>query len=733
METNKKITISADTSPLKLLRQEVVGLTSDVNNLGRVSPAANFDTKSQNKILEDLRKKIEVLEKRNIQNIVSPTNTAEQLRPTSNSRKKNEESDLQLELSEEQRTKHISRRNVEKDQNNLNESESTEIQDTTSIVRPKIEKGQDIERSLTIDLSNVEKLLEVGNTYLSEISNSFRQEAIPRDRTSIEEKIVESFENFSDSNVPRADESEKPSETPTKPLLPQPNEEKPERRPRERNENSNGGFRTPIDALTKDLLETTRAYATARNEYERNSRIVGVAGSAIGTGLGMAGMAVGGPIGAALGIGATAISGVTSIVSEKMSLEATAREGAERNVRPWSQTTGETINKSIRRGYEEDNDAASNLGLDVSEYMNKRANLLRSAGGKVLGKGLNDQESGVEESNSLLTVQRKYGLSEGSISQLQGSMRFAEKGEREGGSSTDSSSVIIRLFENTMRELKLPFTEIASTMEESLNTFNRTVQNVLDKTGSVDAGEIASSLAAIRANTGMEGKQLERVQKALTGQEVSKDPTTQALLIQSARNVYGGEMSYPEIMAKTEGIANDTDLQKEFVSNLQKYAGGNEPQMQSMMKSVFPGLSWSDVTSEKLKDPMSLLQKGISPEVAVGNEKDSRYKASAARVTIGDIERQNAETQNSRIGMPTHTQIEEIKESASKLLSKVGDIEKLIYKETLPDALINDKKGVNAVIEFAKQDPARAMAMHVITSPSQQIKLLYDLLKGLVK
>lgn len=725
METNKRITISADTSPLSLLRNEISGLTTDVNDLGRASSAVRFNSDDYAQKVEDLKKRLDELNQRNVQTLIEP-NLPESTTQRKPSRKPEEIEELS-ETVRVERPEHITETPQEERRVKPTPTESTREE-----IGSRREQERTTEKIINVDLSGIESLLKEGNTILSNIASSVRKEIVPRNNSTIGEEIEEALtENSVQSNSSQGitPGSVTPSITPRDP-------NNPSQLPRENRQNNQEGvgFRAPIEALTNSFLEATRAYATSRNEYEREAKTVGVVGSGIGSGLGMAGMMAGGPAGIAVAVAGMVVSGVSSILSEKMSLETAAREGAEQDVRGWSQTTGETINQSIGRGYQENQNAASNLGLNVGEYMGKRAELLRAAGGKILGTGYEEEDpTGKEEANSMLAVQRQYGISQGTVNQLQTSMRFAEKGDVPQGSSTDSPSAIIRLFENTMKELKLPFSEIASTMEESLSTFNRTVSNVLDKTGSVDAGAIASSLANIRANTGMEGKQLERVQKAVTGQEISKDPTSQALLIQSARDVYGKDMSFPEIMAKTEQIGQDPELQKKFLEMIEKFSGGNESQMQSMLKQIFPNLSWQDTLdiTKGDKDLSSVLDGGRAPEVAVGNERDSKYKPSAAKGTVGDIEAQNKKTDTERIGMPSFEQGSMIIKILTDILKEVGLIRSAETLKEFEDVFTGNKTNgefSTALDQFVKKHPAMQTQQTVMAN--QFAKIIADWLKS---
>lgn len=134
-----------------------------------------------------------------------------------------------------------------------------------------------------------------------------------------------------------------------------------------------------------------------------------------------------------------------------------------------------------------------------------------------------------------MAVQRLYGLSDQSVMGMQGAMRFARTEEGQ----TASSSAIIRSFEQTMKQLQIPLSEIASTMDESMTTFIRSADDILSRTGEIDAANIAAIMRAVRLQTGMEGRQLERVQEAFMGKGISQDEVTQTLLLRAVQQATG--------------------------------------------------------------------------------------------------------------------------------------------------------------------------------------------------
>ena len=60
-----------------------------------------------------------------------------------------------------------------------------------------------------------------------------------------------------------------------------------------------------------------------------------------------------------------------------------------------------------------------------------------------------------------------------------------------------------------------------------------------NRTGSLNTALIVRSMTSIQNATEMEGRQLERVQTSLMGNNISQDDVSQALLLRTAREVAG--------------------------------------------------------------------------------------------------------------------------------------------------------------------------------------------------
>lgn len=743
-QEDKRIRIIVDSSPVREMRQEVTGLTSDINELSRAASSVELsDQKGLIADNEELQKQINLLNQR--RNLLQPPTTSQSQREPIIRRISENEGDIrQLEQVRNeytpdtddyhQLTDEINRLNQENDAlkarldrlEEVSEKPSTPLRDSSFYKQRIAENKEDIielkKTRKTLDLETEEgrnmdesleseiKRLEASNIELSNLLKDSRRYEEKEKKTDAKpstsqdvtllRQLVQLVGGISQMLSERGRETtdtgrdeNRYGPAPTPPIpAPIPSGSRPTSAPRVQPTEEDERSRFQVGTGTTSILmhgavDAMSRYSLARNEYEGTAGMVGALGNLAGGTIGSIGNAFG-PIGGAVGgIVGGLVSGLSSLVVNKWMMELQALEGAERNSLGYSQVSGRSIGQTINQGYREGSFAASDLGMDVSEYMGRRGSLLRAAGGKILG----GQEDDTREMNSLMAVTRAYGLSDQTINQLQGSLRFARQGETEYGSSSNSPSAIIRLFENTMKELKLPFSEIAATMDESLDTFNRTVTSVLEKTGSVDAGSIATMLASIRASTGFEGRQLERVQSAVSGQRVSQDDVTQALLMRVAREVNPEAGTFTELMSSIEKMSEDPELQRAFLNKIEEMVG-NEEQLRNVLKSIFPDLSYSDVIDltkrrnevapeASLGDFLTQGGQRLAPEVSRGNEGEAQYDTSIASRTVGTIEAANAARRNERIG--------EGGEALEKLTEINSKLEKLLNIDTAVTNIFN--------------------------------------------
>lgn len=307
------------------------------------------------------------------------------------------------------------------------------------------------------------------------------------------------------------------------------------------------------------------------------------------------------------------------LAAEKMMATFGKYAEGERRVIPYAQVMGVSAGEAFRQAGREGGYAASALGMDYASYMGRRAELIRAGGGRFVGGNEYDPYA-VKETQSVMAAERLFGLSPNAVNRLQGAMRF---GDQDSGTG---ASAIIREFEQAMKNLGIPFEQIASTMEESLDTFITQSDQILSKRGEFDAKELAAMFSGIRQATGLQGRQLERVQQAFTGQGMSKDEVTNAMLVRSIQEVMPDKTSYSEIQEELEKIragAANPKVMENFLNRLIERTGGGSEQLRLAMSEIFPNLSWNDINST--------IQKDSDPSKLVSNLFDL-YKKSSQRI-----------------------------------------------------------------------------------------------------
>lgn len=375
------------------------------------------------------------------------------------------------------------------------------------------------------------------------------------------------------------------------------------------------------------------------------------------------------------------------LAAEKMMATFGKYAEGERRVIPYAQVMGVSAGEAFRQAGREGSYAAESLGMDYASYLGRRAELIRAGGGRFVGGNEYDPYA-VKETQSVMAAERLFGLSPNAVNRLQGAMRF---GDQDSGTG---ASAIIREFEQAMKNLGIPFEQIASTMEESLDTFVTQSDQILSKRGEFDAKELAAMFSGIRQATGLQGRQLERVQQAFTGQGISKDEVTNAMLVRSIQEVIPDKTSYSEIQEELEKIragAADPEVMENFLNRVVERTGGGSEQLRLAMSEIFPNLSWSDINStiQKDSDPSKLvsnlfdLYKQASQRIK--ETPAEAYDRGAARRTVGAGETILAGDMNRQMSEGANI-LKEIRDLVSEINDrgkKVADIELEVPKEKI--------------------------------------------------
>lgn len=356
----------------------------------------------------------------------------------------------------------------------------------------------------------------------------------------------------------------------------------------------------------------------------------------------------------------------------------------EQNVLAWSQTTRDSITQSIRRGYSEGSYAASSLGMTVDEYMNRRAGLLRASGGVIGTSQTGDIQYGQREAESLMAAERLYGLQ--SVDQLQGVMRFASTEDN----MVHASSVIIRSFEQAMAKVATPFEQIASTLDEHIQTFTDISRDVLSRTGETDAAAIAA-IQGIVHERGFVGEQSDRISKALAGQGISQNDVAQAYLQRAIVETHPEVNTLADVRVIADDLSRQPEVIRRLLSNFQEQLGTGESgynKMREILPNIFTGLSDTDI-----KELMDESRQMIPEEQRTGQWYDlntlfdsimkrmgelkeaepgtMQYEREAAQRTVGPVEQLMDNWKNKIGGMATEETLGSIKELLEKLYEAV--------------------------------------------------------------
>ena len=375
------------------------------------------------------------------------------------------------------------------------------------------------------------------------------------------------------------------------------------------------------------------------------------------------------------------------LAAEKMMTTFGKYAEGERRVIPYAQVMGVSAGEAFRQAGREGGYAASALGMDYASYLGRRAELIRAGGGRFVGGNEYDPYA-VRETQSVMAAERLFGLSPNAVNRLQGAMRF---GDQDSGTG---ASAIIREFEQAMKNLNIPFEEIASTMEESLDTFITQSDQILSKRGEFDAKELAAILSATRQATGLSGRQLERVQQAFTGQGMSKDEVTNAMLVRSIQEVMPEKTSYSEIQEELEKIRSggaSMELMENFLSKVVERTGGGSEQLRLAMSEIFPNLSWGDInaTIQKDSDPSKLISNLAdlykTAYRRIDETRAEAYDKDAAKRTVGAGETILANNMNRQMsaGAGILKEIRDLVEEINERGKKVADIELEVPKEKI--------------------------------------------------
>lgn len=271
--------------------------------------------------------------------------------------------------------------------------------------------------------------------------------------------------------------------------------------------------------------------------------------------------------------------------------------------------------------------ASRTLGLNMTDYLSQATTLQKA--------GVYERNTSLHDVNQLLMAGKIRGLSEDDAASVLATTRFDRSGR--------TGANVVQAFDTNLQGLGKSDQYIASTLGEYLQSFNRMAENVLNRTGGINTAGIVRSMTSIQNATGMEGRQLERVQNSLMGNNISQDDVSQALLLRTAREVARPDAQLSDLQAMIEQMPEKSELQQKFFERIQKMTGGGEMGRQ-VMKSIFPNLSMTDIIDlEKAtgNDAQKIFRRGRST--------GAEYSEAEARSMVGDIAASTAATQNRKI------------------------------------------------------------------------------------
>lgn len=620
MDNEKRLRVSVDVSQLRSVGR-------DVENMQRRIVENNNDIiRQQNDALNQLREQLNLLGQQNSEKgrqaatptrpVVQPTpqpegEDQETATPTRRRRRKQPEADISGERGESYQDR------------------GTRAIDLSALLGVNQEGFRDIVEAISS-----------GNSDLSDITKQILQnvQAGARALEGIQEGIFSIDETLYNQRGTSSvgGSGIQPIPVPTPSPVPA-REETPITRERRENVQRGSDRSTATNIATRVI---SGVGATFQSPAAMGGGLISSLGGIVGEGLSLI-PGVGGFLGGVTTAVANVMAGIFTTSVEK------AMEAQKRTI-PYAQTMGVSAGQAMRTAFGEGSYAAGALGMNVGEYIQRRAALIRAAGGK------EGTVAPVPETQSLMAVQRLYGLSDRTVMGMQGAMRFARTEEGQ----TASSSAIIRSFEQTMKQLQIPLSEIASTMDESMTTFIRSADDILSRTGEIDAASIASIMRAVRLQTGMEGRQLERVQQAFMGQGISQDDVTQTLLLRATQQATG--LTNPsEILAAMEDLSRgegDKNIMKRFLESLKEISGGSLEMLRHLMRGAFTNLSYTDInkiTGQGDIDFGEFYKKVDESRQALREQNDptNRYEPTAAERTVTSGEKMMSTYENRMIGI----------------------------------------------------------------------------------
>lgn len=618
MDNEKRLRVSVDVSQLRSVWEDIEKMQR------RIVENNDHILRQQNDALNQLREQLNLLGQ---QNSEKGRQTATPTRPVVQPTPQPEGEDQETATPTRRRRKKQPEADISDERGESYQDRGTRAIDLSALLGVNQEGFRDIVEAISS-----------GNSDLSDITKQILQnvQAGARALEGIQEGVFSIDETlYNQRGTSVGGSGIQPIPVPTPSPVPA-REETPITRERRENVQRGSDRSTATNIATRVI---SGVGATFQSPAAMGGGLISSLGGIVGEGLSLI-PGVGGFLGGVTTAVANVMAGIFTTSVEK------AMEVQKRTI-PYAQTMGVSAGQAMRTAFGEGSYAAGALGMNVGEYIQRRAALIRAAGGK------EGTVAPVPETQSLMAVQRLYGLSDRTVMGMQGAMRFARTEEEQ----TASSSAIIRSFEQTMKQLQIPLSEIASTMDESMTTFIRSADDILSRTGEIDAASIASIMRAVRLQTGMEGRQLERVQQAFMGQGISQDDVTQTLLFRAAQQATGAT-NPSEVLAAMDDLSRgegDKNIMKRFLESLKEISGGSLEMLRHLMRGAFTNLSYTDInkiTERRDIDFGEFFERMEESRQALRGQNDpvNRYEPTAAERTVTSGEKMMSTYENRMIG-----------------------------------------------------------------------------------
>ena len=346
------------------------------------------------------------------------------------------------------------------------------------------------------------------------------------------------------------------------------------------------------------------------------------------------------------------------------------------------------------------------LGMESGEYASRMNNLL-AAGMDSRATGFRNGGSTMDNINFFNDYTRianqvmLWGKARGLTDEQQAAVMRAARFDNSGLAAND----VISSFDVNLGRMGYRGYARSGRLSENLDTYNRIAQQVLSVAGGVNTEEIVRTMTGVQQMTGMQGPQLARVQEFMTGANVSQDEVSKAFMMREARKM-APNATFSELMAMIEN-PTESGLMQNVVKSLYEDTGGGE-QFRATLKSFAPGLHWEDIN----KLDKSLKESGGDYKAAIdevfGGTISERTISEEAAANVSNMQRSTAATEeyHATQGADRYTSGDGEEGDLAGALAKALASETLRIIDTTPDRLTTEslKKSIQEGISEGLND-----------------------------